>query len=46
MKDGSDVWLQPLPAEAVKGGTTIDSLGRIFVALENGSLLCFVPEKT
>lgn len=41
IKDGSDVWIQKLPAIAVKGGTAIDSAGRIFVSLENGQLLCF-----
>jgi outer membrane protein assembly factor BamB len=46
IEDGSDAWVQPLPAEAVKGGTAIDSNGWIYVALENGSLLCFVPDKT
>ena len=45
IKDGSDVWTQKLPAEAVKGGTAIDHQGRIYVSLENGQLLCFRPEK-
>lgn len=43
MADGTDVWAHELPADAVKGGTAIDSEGRIFVALENGQLLCFGP---
>lgn len=42
VKDGTDVWLQKLPAVAVKGGTAVDASGRILVALENGQLLCFV----
>jgi outer membrane protein assembly factor BamB len=45
IKDGSDMWTQKLPAEAVKGGTAIDHQGRIYVSLENGQLLCFRPEK-
>jgi hypothetical protein len=43
VKDGSDAWTQPLPADAVKGGTAIDGAGRIYVALENGQLHCFSP---
>ena len=39
--DGSTAWSHSLPAEAVKGGTAIDRQGRIYVALENGKLLCF-----
>ncbi len=39
--DGTDLWKQSLPAIAVKGGTAIDSQGRIFVVLENGELMCF-----
>ncbi len=38
---GKDVWRKKLPALPVKGGVAIDSKGRIFVALENGQLLCF-----
>ncbi|QDT84875.1 PQQ-binding-like beta-propeller repeat protein [Gimesia chilikensis] len=41
---GTDLWSHPLPALAVKGGTAIDSHGRIFVTLENGQLCCFTPE--
>jgi outer membrane protein assembly factor BamB len=45
IKDGSDAWVERLPAEAVKGGAAVDGAGRIFVALENGRLLCFGPGK-
>jgi hypothetical protein len=45
VKDGTDAWLQPLPSQVVKGGTAIDSNGRIYTALENGQLLCFTPTK-
>ena len=44
VKDGKDVWLEKLPAVPVKGGSAIDHQGNIYVALENGELLCF-PEK-
>jgi outer membrane protein assembly factor BamB len=43
--DGSDAWLQRLPADAVKGGAAIDHAGRIFVSLENGRLLCYAPAR-
>ena len=43
MADGADVWTQSLPSEAIKGGTAIDSEGRIYVALEDGQLLCYQP---
>ena len=39
--DGMDLWLKEIPSNAVKGGTSIDHQGHIFVALENGQLLCF-----
>jgi outer membrane protein assembly factor BamB len=45
IKDGTDAWVEKLPADAVKGGTSIDHQGRLFVALENGQLLCFGPSK-
>ncbi len=45
IKDGSDAWMEKLPADAVKGGTSIDHRGRLYVALENGQLLCFAPAK-
>jgi outer membrane protein assembly factor BamB len=41
--DGSDQWIKKTPADAVKGGTSIDHLGRIYVALENGQLFCYAP---
>ncbi len=41
LQDGSDIWSQPLAADAVKGGTAMDADGRLFVALENGQLWCF-----
>ncbi len=39
--DGTDRWIAPTPANAVKGGTAVDPSGRIIVVLENGQLLCF-----
>lgn len=44
--DGSDNWIKQIPADAVKGGTSMHHSGRIFVALENGQLLCFDPTKS
>jgi outer membrane protein assembly factor BamB len=44
IKDGSDLWQQPIPAEAVKGGLAMDHKGRIYVTLENGQLLCYGPK--
>lgn len=46
IKDGSDVWWHKLPADAVKGGVAVDGAGRIYVSLENGQLLCFVPKNS
>ena len=44
VKDGSDRWLKDLPADAVKGGTAVNSKGEIIVSLENGQLLSFSPK--
>jgi len=41
IKDGKDIWKERLPSVAVKDGIAMDRAGRIFVALENGQLLCF-----
>ena len=43
INDGSDAWLQEIPALAVKGGTAIDRRRNIYVSLENGELLCYAP---
>ncbi|REK26515.1 MAG: hypothetical protein DWQ45_14185 [Planctomycetota bacterium] len=42
--DGTTAWEIDLPAQAVKGGATLDHTGRVYVSLENGQLLCFTPE--
>ena len=44
IEDGTDLWQQPLPAGAVKGGMAIDRDGRIYVAMENGRLRCYQPK--
>jgi outer membrane protein assembly factor BamB len=44
INDGSETWTEKLPSLAVKGGTAIDADGRIYVATENGQLLCFTPQ--
>ncbi len=41
--DGSDRWIEKIPSVVVKGGASIDHLGRIYLTLENGKLLCFSP---
>ncbi|MCA9049913.1 MAG: PQQ-like beta-propeller repeat protein, partial [Planctomycetaceae bacterium] len=41
--DGSDKWIEKLPALTVKGGLAIDARKRIYVAAENGQLLCYGP---
>ena len=43
--EGSDNWIKSLPADAVKGGMSIDHQGRLYIALENGQLLCFAPKR-
>ena len=43
IRDGADLWLEELPALAVKGGIAIDARQQIYLALENGQLLCFAP---
>jgi outer membrane protein assembly factor BamB len=44
IKDGSEIWTEKLPSLAVKGGTAIDADGRIYVATENGKLICYTPQ--
>ncbi len=44
IKDGKDLWKIPLPANCVKGGAAIDQNRNIYLALEDGQLLCFQPE--
>lgn len=46
IKDGSDAWIEKLPALAVTGGTAIDAQGRIYVVTENGQLLCYAPAES
>lgn len=41
IESGENLWQHELPADAVKGGTAVDSEGRILVTLEDGQLLCF-----
>lgn len=43
--DGKDAWKVDLPSVTVKGGLAVDQQGRIYAALENGQLVCFVPSK-
>ena len=46
IKDGSDAWIHPISANAVKGGSAIDHAGRILISLETGEMLCFVPNES
>lgn len=39
-EDGSDSWYEKLPASVVKGGAAVDHAGRIFVALDDGRVIC------
>jgi outer membrane protein assembly factor BamB len=43
IESGKDIWSHKLPSTPVKGGTALDSAGRIYVTLENGQLVCFRP---
>jgi outer membrane protein assembly factor BamB len=44
VESGQDLWIERLPAPAVKGGTAIDAKGRIFAVLENGEVRCYEPQ--
>jgi outer membrane protein assembly factor BamB len=41
IENGDIAWKVTLPAQPIKGGTSIDHQGRIFVTLENGQTLCY-----
>jgi len=45
IKDGADLFRIRTPADAVKAGLAITHDNRVFVTLENGQLLSFVPAK-
>jgi hypothetical protein len=38
--DGAGLWYEKLPAPVVKGGAAVDHAGRLFVALEDGRVVC------
>jgi outer membrane protein assembly factor BamB len=44
-RTGKDIWSTSLPVDAVKAGTAVNNTGHVFVALENGKLLCFAPKE-
>lgn len=44
IKDGAVLRQHDLPAAVVKGGMAIDHIGRLVVALEDGSLMCLLPD--
>ena len=43
IETGKDLWSVDLPSEIVKGGTAVDSAGRIFAVTQDGKLICYVP---
>lgn len=43
-EDGSDNWVESIPANAVKGGASMAHDGTVYVSLENGQLLCYKPK--
>jgi outer membrane protein assembly factor BamB len=43
LEDGNAIWVERLRGPAVKGGLAMDRGGRVFVSLENGRVLGFVP---
>ena len=45
LENGQRAWTKELPALPVKGGTAIDRTGQIYVATEDGRLMCFGPGK-
>jgi outer membrane protein assembly factor BamB len=46
IEDGMELWQQGIPAAPVRDGLALDSKGRVFVALEDGRILCFTPAGT
>ena len=40
LNDGEIVWREALPATVVVRGLAVDHEGRVFVALEDGRLMC------
>ena len=41
LETGKNNWVQRLPAQPIKGGAAIDSLGRILVTLTDGTVICY-----
>jgi outer membrane protein assembly factor BamB len=46
LSDGSSMWSQPLPATPAWWGLATDHTGRVFITLQDGSVLCFRPRQT
>jgi outer membrane protein assembly factor BamB len=40
LADGADLWCEKLPAPVVKGGMAVDHAARLFVALDDGRVVC------
>jgi outer membrane protein assembly factor BamB len=45
LADGADLWCERLPAPVVKAGTAVDHAGRIFVALDDGQIICLAAAR-
>ena len=41
LRDGNELWAQPLPAEPVRFGLAVDAQGRIVVAMRDGHVAAF-----
>lgn len=41
LETGKNNWVHRLPAQPIKGGTSIDGLGRILVTLADGTVVCY-----
>ena len=45
IETGKNNWVHQLPAQPIKGGTAIDSQGRILVSLADGTVICHEAKK-
>ena len=45
LETGKNNWVHQLPAQPIKGGTAIDSQGRILVSLADGTVICYEAKK-
>ena len=45
IQDGKEIWSQEMPGAPVRDGLAVDAGGRVFLTLEDGRVLCFMPTK-